>query len=366
MKLIFTSYVSSPEYDQPESWLKRISEYTGILESLSQENTVIGIERINYKGEYEQNGVQYYFTRLKKKVIRFPWRMHRMLKRLQPDVVFINGFIFPLQIIQLRLKLGRGVKIIVFHRSEKPFNGAKKYLQKLAEKCVNAFLFTSSEFGKQWVENGNIGDPGKIHEVMHGSSRFSPGDRAAARSAIAVTGSPVLLWVGRLNANKDPLTVVKAFIDFLSFQPLATLYMIYQTEELLDAIKDLIKQDGKAIPAVRLIGKIPHEQLQTWYNSADFIISGSHYEGGGIAVCEAMSCGCVPVVTNIISFRRMTGPGKCGFLYEPGNDKALLAVLLETRELDMETERARVLQQFKETLSFKAIAKKINQVIASL
>jgi hypothetical protein len=62
----------------------------------------------------------------------------------------------------------------------------------------------------------------------------------------------------------------------------------------------------------------------------------------------------------------MTGKGKCGMLYEPGNDKSLLEVLLRTKEMDIENERVKVLQQFKEELSFKAIAKKIELVITSL
>jgi glycosyltransferase involved in cell wall biosynthesis len=366
MKFIFTSYVSSPEYDQPDQWLKRIEGYTCILESLSHDHTVLGIEKINYEGEYEQNGVQYYFIKQKKKTVRFPWRMHRLIKQLQPDVVFINGFIFPLQIIQLRLKLGTRVKIIVIHRSEKPYKGAKKYLQMLADRCVSAFLFSSAEFGKQWVENGNISTQKKIYEVLHGSSVFSPGDKAAARSSLDISGSPVFLWVGRLDANKDPLTVVKGFTAFLSYEPMAKLYMIYHTEELLQQVNSLINQDEKTRQAIKLVGKVTHQQLQTWYNAADFIISGSHYEGGGIAVCEAVSCGCIPVITDIISFRKMTGPGKCGLLYEPGNDKALLESLVQTTKMEMENERDKVLKQFNEELSFEAIARKIELVIISL
>ena len=365
MTLLFTSYVSSPEYDQPVKWLKRINGYTGILESLSLHHTVIGIERINFEGTHEQNGVKYYFTRLKNKVVRFPWRMHRLVKKLKPDIVFINGLIFPLQIIQLRMKLGQGVKIIILHRAERPSNGIKKYLQKLADNYVNAYLFVSAEFGDLWVKNGNIRDPGKIREVLHGSSVFRPGDKVLPEFAGRVPGSPVFLWVGRLDANKDPLTVVRAFIQFLAVQPMARLYMIYQTEELLPEITGLINKDRTAEQGISLIGKIPHEQLQAWYVHADYIISGSHYEGGGISVCEAMSCGCIPLVTDIISFRRMTGPGKCGWLYQPGNEKALLEALLQTGNMDIEKEKERTLKQFRAELSFEAIAEKINKVISS-
>jgi len=366
MKLVFTSYGGSPEYNKPEAWLKRINAWTGILEKLSVNNTVIAIERINYEGLYEQNGVQYYFTRLTKRVVRFPWRMHRIVKQLQPDIVFVNGFIFPWQIIQLRWKLGKGIKIIVMTHAEKPYTGFRKLLQRQADSCVHNYFFTSKEMAVEWIRQGIIANKNKVTEVMEASSSFYPIENQKALAKTGITGDIVFLWVGRLDANKDPLTVIRAFGEFLKQQPSAKLYMIYHTEELLSEIIRYCEKDTNLQKAIKLIGKILHDDMQYWYNSVDFIISGSHYEGSGVAVCEAMSCGCIPVLTNIQSFRKMTGPGKCGLLYEPGNDKDLLAALLKTRKLDIETERTRVLQQFKEELSFEAIAKKIDEVLTSM
>jgi len=134
----------------------------------------------------------------------------------------------------------------------------------------------------------------------------------------------------------------------------------------LDEVRNLIQTSESAKKAIRLIGKVPHELLQEWYSSADYIISGSHYEGGGIGICEAMSCGCIPIVTDISSFRGMTGSGKCGLLYEPGNEGALLAALLQTPDLDIEKERSGVIEQFNRELSFWAIGSKINKIIEAL
>ena len=355
MKIVSTSYSSTPEFTDPKQWLERISFYTGILDELSKQHEVISIERINYEGSYQQNGAEYRFIKQKRKIDRFPRQAHHFIKKLKPDIVLVNGFIFPLQIIQLRMTLGRATKIIVLHRAEKPFKGLKKYLQRIADRCVDAYFFSSAELGKEWIEKGIIKNKQKIHEVMQASSIFSPTDKAIARSKLSVLGLPVFLWVGRLEANKDPLTVLKGFIQFLNHQPASVLYMIYQSEELIDEVK---KITGKS-ENIKLIGNVSHKELQNWYNSADFIISGSHYEGSGIAVCEAMSCGCIPVVTNIDSFRSITGRGKCGLLYEPGNVDDLLAALLKTNQIDIEKERINVLQQFKEELSFEAIKKKI-------
>jgi glycosyltransferase involved in cell wall biosynthesis len=366
MKIVSTSYTNTAAFNDPLLWLERINFYTGILEQLAMEHEVESIEQINYSGTLKKNGVIYNFLDFKKPKLYFPGKLHEFIKKMNPDVVLVNGFIFPMQIIQLRLQLGKKVKLIVLHRGEKPFRGLRRHLQKLADKMVNAYLFTSAGFGKEWTQFGNISDQKKIHEVIQASSVFFPQEKDLARSALQLDGTAIFLWVGRLDANKDPLTVVKSFLQFSKFHPAAKLYMIYQTEDLLEEIKELIQQYNNATEAIKLIGKVPHQQLQDWYNAADFIISGSHHEGSGIAVCEAMSCGCIPVVTDIISFRKMTGPGKCGLLYEPGNDAALLKKLLEAVDLNKEEEQKKVVKQFKNELSFEAIATKIETVIASL
>jgi len=366
MRIVSTSYVNTPEYNDPEKWLDRISFYTGLLEELAKQHNVESIEQINYSGTVNKNEVTYHFLNFKKKKLWVPFALHQYIKKINPDIVFVNGFVFPIQIIQLRKALGRSVKIIVFHRAEKPFNGIKRYLQKEADKAVNAYLFTSDEFGKEWMQKGIIKDPGKIHEVIQSSSSFFPQDKAAAKKNLNINSDHVFLWVGRLDTNKDPLTVIKAFVNYLSLQPAAKLYMIYQVDKLLPEVRKLIDTDANLKDAIVLVGKIEHKNLQTWYNAADFFISGSYYEGSGIAVCEAMSCGCIPIITDIISFRRMTGPGNCGLLYEPGNEKELLAVLLKTKKMNVEIERSKTLHQFNEELSPEAIAKKINNILATL
>lgn len=366
MRIVNASYVNTPEFNDPEAWLERISFYTGILEELAKQHEVESIEQINYDGVLERKGVKYHFLNFKKPKLYFPRQLHAYIKKLQPDIVFVNGFIFPFQVIQLRMKLGKRIKIIVINHAEKPFTGVRKFLQQQADRFIHNYFFTSKEMGTAWVQRGIISNENKITEVMEASSVFKVGDKEKALAVTGATGSPVFLWVGRLDANKDPLTVVKAFLQFIEFQPSAKLYMIYQTEELKLEIISFCEKHNHLKNAVQLVGNVRHEEMQYWYSSAGFIISTSHYEGSGVAVCEAMSCGCIPLLTNIQSFRKMTGPGKCGLLYEPGNENELLRILLQTVELDIEKEKNKTLQQFNAELSFEAIAKKINAVINSL
>ena len=365
MRFVFASYVYTPAYNDPWAWIERINIYTGMLEALAKNNQVISIEQIDYEGKYQKDGVEYRFMRFSKNELRFPFRLHQFIKSQKPDVVVIQSLHFPLQVIQLRLLLGQKVKIIVQNHAEKPFIGLKKYAQRLADICIDAYLFASYEMGADWVEKGNIASVKKIHEVMEVSSVFKPMDKAIARQKIDVQGSPVFLWVGRLNANKDPLTIIKAFLKYAAINPAAHLYVIYHTDELLSfaqAIIDISPQKD----SITLVGKVAHSELQYWFNSADIIIAGSYYEGSGTAVCEAMSCGCMPVVTDIFSFRMITDNGRCGLLFEPGNEAELLSVLKQCSEIDIIEKQETALEYFESNLSFEAIAKKICNVAQSI
>jgi glycosyltransferase involved in cell wall biosynthesis len=280
--------------------------------------------------------------------------------------VIVHGLHFAIHTIQLRLKLGWKIKIIAQHHAEKPGKGIRKWIQWIASHCIDAYMFTAHEMGMEWVRAGNIRYPARIREVMEASSIFYPENREQARAKTQVSGETVFLWVGQLSERKDPLTAVKAFLQFLPHHPGARLYMIYQFEELLPLIEELLDTDPAYRQAVVLVGRVPHRELQPWFNSADFVIAASHYEGSGVAVAEAMSCGCIPLLTEIPSFRMMTGPGNCGRLFPVGDVAALLAVLLQTLSMDLEEERRRTLEQFRTRLSFEAIAKHIQEVIASV
>jgi len=354
MRIVSIGYSKTLGFSNPVKWLERINFYTGVLEVLAKQHTVSSIERIEFEGDYLQNNVCYHFINLRGKVTFFPFGMHRLIKSQQPDVILVNGLIFPLQVIQLRLWLGRKPKIILFHRADQPYKGYKKLLQKIADNFIDAYLFTSLEFTGKWEKNINAK---KMHEVIQASSVFR-----AKRLRTTRGNGFTFLWVGRLNHNKDPLTLVKAFKKFSQVEPHAKLNVIFQSDELLEQVMLL----AAGIDTIHLIGKVEHSNLQQWFESADFFISTSHSEGGGVAVCEAMSCGCIPILTNIISFRKITGPGNCGLLFEPGNEENLLQCLLQVMKMDIDKEREKTMNQFSRELSFTAIAGKIENIIKTL
>ncbi len=49
---------------------------------------------------------------------------------------------------------------------------------------------------------------------------------------------------------------------------------------------------------VKEIPFVPHDRITTWYGSATYYLQLSVSEGFGNALCEAMLCGCIPIVSN--------------------------------------------------------------------
>jgi glycosyltransferase involved in cell wall biosynthesis len=365
MKIVFTSYINVASFNDPKQWLERIKGYVGILEALSKQHAVISIEQINYTGEFEQNGVKYYFLNFKKKKLLFPFSLHNFIKKLNPDIVLVHGMHFPLQVIQLKQALGNKTKIIIQNHAEQPFNLPKNLLQKLADKYISAYMFTSTEMAKEWIDKKIIADEKKIWGITETSSAFSPIDKLLAKNKTKITGAPVFLFVGRLDDNKDPIKVVRSFLRYNQQQTFSKLYMLYHTKELLDKIQEIISK-AKNKDAIILVGKVSHDEMPYWYSNADFIISASHYEAGGTAVCEGMSCGCIPILTSIAPFKKVTANGACGILYDVHEEDALFNALMKTQHINIEEEKKKVLAQFKSDLSFDAIAKQISEKISAL
>ena len=83
-------------------------------------------------------------------------------------------------------------------------------------------------------------------------------------------------------------------------------------------------------------------------------------------MCEAMSCGCIPILTKIPSFMMMTGYGKVGLNFDPGDTHQLCRTLERSTTLDLSLERKKVLEHFREELSNEATVDKMMQVFRGL
>ena len=256
------------------------------------------------------NGIHFYAVRYHPLFFMRWWKIVQFVKRHRPDVVSVHGFIYPVKIIALRFLAGKSFRILVQHHGEMPGNNfIKKQLFAIADKCADGYLFTACGNKEVWVKNGNISATSPCFQLLEASTFITPVEYTKARNHLRFSSELHLLWVGRLNHGKDPLTILNGLEIYLAGGGKAILNMIFHEDDLIAEVKQKIDSSLLLSNAVRLIGKVPHHEMKWWYSASDIFVSASHHEGSGYALIEALHCGCYPVVTDIPTFAEITGKG---------------------------------------------------------
>jgi glycosyltransferase involved in cell wall biosynthesis len=372
MRIVDVSYVYDEALATEEELLEQHYTTVGWAEALAKKGAeVIVLKRFFKTSSFKKNNVQYFFVKDSyNKSIRswqLPFRLFRKIASLQPDIVHLHHLSLSMQTFTLRSFLNKKTAIVVQHHGGGTPKGKKKAIHDQFNSIADSFFFTTIEQGKEWFPNKKVHN--KILPVMEGCTFFNYNSRLEekdffyhnrneTRKITTINGDPVFLWVGRLDENKDPLTILDGFEEIFQKFPAARLYMIYSDDKLIVDVRNKIDNSDILKPRVRLLGKIAHYEIQNYYNSADFFVLGSHYEGSGYALSEALRCGCVPIVTDIPSFRMMTENGQLGALWEPGNKNSFIQAAISASDKSLREEAERCIDFFNKDLSFDAIAEK--------
>ena len=120
-----------------------------------------------------------------------------------------------------------------------------------------------------------------------------------------------LLFVGALDARKDPAALLRAWRAARAVRP----------ELELVIAGDPGRQAPPAMPGAKLLGHVETDELVDLYSAAGCLVFPSRYEGFGLPCLEAMACGC-PVA----AFRNSSMPevvGSAGELVPDGEADAL-------------------------------------------
>lgn len=365
LRIVQVNAVYDPQLRTPDALLDRYTTLTDWSTSVGSAGaSVLVVQRFAGDAKVARDGVTYEFV----KDALPPWlstdgapgSLVDAVVGARPDVVHVNGLIFPALVAALRRALPDPVAIAVQHHGgEFPVRGSgpvgmwrrRKWRQGLD--AADACSFTAADQAQAWREAGVLGQP-RVIEIVEAGTRIRQVPRERARTATGLSGAPLILWVGRLTANKDPLTALDGLDIALPVLRDARVAFLFSEQMLGDRVGERITSSAVLRDRVSMIGGIPHDEMANYYGAADFFISGSHAEGSGYALIEAMACGLVPVVTDIPSFRTIAGPA--GVFWPAGNAAAFSSALLDACSRDLGAERERVQRQFAEVLSWEAIA----------
>ena len=70
---------------------------------------------------------------------------------------------------------------------------------------------------------------------------------------------------------------------------------------------------------IKIVGFVNHDKVALYHKASDVMVSVSKYDSGPVALQEAMSCGDVPVISDLPSVRELLKDGWNGILVDPNN-----------------------------------------------
>lgn len=166
--------------------------------------------------------------------------------------------------------------------------------------------------------------------VAHGAvdELFQPTGREAARVRVAREHGiheRFVLFVSTLEPRKNVVGLLQAFAKLARVVP-HQLVLIGGEGWGVPPVAELAAKLGIADRVVRM-GYLPsHADLAAFYSAADCFVLPSWYEGFGLPVLEAMTCGC-PVVTSPVSSMPEVA-GDAAQYADPADPDAIAGVVL--------------------------------------
>lgn len=181
---------------------------------------------------------------------------------------------------------------------------------------------------------------GEVDVVLQGIDRlrfnpqYSAADRQDVRERYGLTDQPFLFSLGTIEPRKNLLNVVRAFLRFVERQPAAQLviggYRGWGDHRELDR---LVSQS----PHVQTIGYLREEDLPALYSTCAAFCYVSQYEGFGLPLVEAMSCGAPVIYGDNSAMPEVAGRGGIGVSADdPGAIAAAMQAILSQPALRTE------------------------------
>ena len=313
------------------------------------------------EARFERRGIVYRFLPLEGDVDAR--RLAGEVAGLGADVVHVHGLDHARHAYALAARLP-WLPILLQDHANRPPRWWRRARWRRWYGAASGVAFTSPALARPFLDAGLFAPATRLFAIPESSCRFTPGDRADARAACGLHGDPCIVWIGHLDANKDPLTMLDGVALAARRLPGLRLWCAFGSAPLLDAVRARIARDPVLATRVHLLGRVAHPHVQTLLRAADLFVSASRAESCGYAALEAMACGVPPVLTDIPAFRALTGDGRVGRLWTPGDAASLAEALVAMR-----TEapaHAQVRAHFDAELSFQALAKRWAQAYGAL
>ncbi|HEY0954395.1 MAG TPA: glycosyltransferase family 4 protein [Roseateles sp.] len=306
--------------------------------------------------QFRQRGVDYHFLPLAGAVPSAA--LSALLKPAGPDLLHVHGLHFGSLAHTLAGLFPQRPLLLQHHAGRPARRPLGWWRMRRALAPAHGLLFCSAEQARPFARWRLLPRGCRVYEVPESTAVFRP-----QHPEPRLAGDPALLWVAHLNANKDPLTVLDGLALALPRLPGLQLWMCFRDAPLLAAVQARIAR-GPLAGRVHLLGPQPAARVEQLMSAADLFVQGSHEEGSGYSLIEALACGLTPVVSDIPSFRALAGGCASARLWPVADAAALADALVAAAAMPAEARCAAALVHFEQQLSPAALGRRLCAVYA--
>jgi sugar transferase (PEP-CTERM/EpsH1 system associated) len=261
-------------------------------------------------------------------------RLYRLLRRLRPDVVHTRNLSTLEGSLVARLA-GVPHRIHGEHGWDvfDPDGTNPKYraMRRFCSGSIHEFVALSGEL-EVWLK-GFVGiEASKVRRICNGvdTVKFRPrsaGDASPLPAEMFPPGSLVVGTVARLSAIKDPMNVVRAFVEARRDPACATLRLLVAGEGALRGEMEAYLHAHGAAPYAWLPGS--RDDVAELLRAMDVFVLGSRREGISNTILEAMATALPAIVTATGGNVELVRDGECGWHVPPGDPSAIAARVVE-------------------------------------
>lgn len=256
----------------------------------------------------------------------------RVVRRERPDLLhshLVHGDVYG-----TLASLATGTPIVSSrHNDDRYLLGPYRYVDRLFALRARRIVAISDAV-RRFLERAGL-PASKLVTVRYGLDRLpdAPSELTPADAGVP-PDVPLVLAAGRLTAQKDHPTLLRAFARVRAEHPETRLAIlgIGPLEGETRALVHDLSLDG----AVVLPGRL---EIRDWLERADVFAHTSRWEGFGMVLLEAMLASLPVVATRVSAVPEVVVDGETGMLVEPG-DVAGVAAALSALVGDPERARA--------------------------
>lgn len=185
------------------------------------------------------------------------------------------------------------------------------------DSLVDKFLCVSDDTQKKMVNNYHISEEKvKYKEVAIEENIFK---RVHVQKRDVVIG-----MASRMDKAMKRVDLLIPLIEYLEELKVSYTLLIAGAGSYFSKIQEYLIVE-KLQHKIRMLGEIEREKMSEFWKNCDIVISTSDSEGIGLSILEAMSFGCVPVVTDTAGIRCFIKNNENGYIVPVGDIKKMSA-----------------------------------------